>query len=252
MPSFARRLLALTLLGLAPLAAAAPLSAEVIEAKEGHFVTRDEAVVEADLKETWLALIAPAKWWNPAHTFTGDSDNLTLTPQAGGCFCERVPEISEPGRFTLEGSVEHLRVVNAMPEQALRLVGALGPLQSEPVDGVLTIALTKVAKGTRIVWEYNVGGPMRYEVEVIAKAVDGVMSQQLFGLAKLLGRVEVPASAAEPEAPEAPEAKTEAAPETGKGEGDPAAKPAPKPEPKPEPKPRESVEDAFSDLEDNG
>ena len=206
MPKFAK-----SLLGCALIASAAPLSAEVITLKEDHFITRDEAVVEADLKATWLALITPAKWWNKSHTFTGDSANLSLTPQAGGCFCEKVPEISEPGRFTLEGSVEHLRVVNSLPETAIRLVGALGPLQSEPVRGVLTIALTKMEKGTRIVWEYNVAGPMRYEMDMISKAVDGVMTEQLNGLAKLLGRVDMPkASASEPE-----DDASEAAPSDG-------------------------------------
>lgn len=219
MHQFARSLIALALV-----VGAVPVSAEVVEAEAGHFVTRDEAVVKADLKATWLALIAPEKWWNGAHTFTGDADNLSLTPQAGGCFCEKVPEVDEPGRFTLEGSVQHLRVVNSMPENALRMVGALGPLQSEPVTGVLTIALSKVDGGTRIVWEYNVGGHMRYEVGEISKAVDGVMTQQLGGLAKLLGRVDAP-----------------------------AAKPvAPKPEPSDDEDASDNVDDAFRDLTDPG
>ena len=210
MPEFAKSLLALALV-----ASAAPLSAEVVTLKGNHFITRDEAVVEADLKETWLALISPAKWWNKSHTFTGDSANLSLTPQAGGCFCEKVPEISEPGRFTLEGSVEHLRVVNSLPETAIRFVGALGPLQSEPVQGVLTIALTKVDGGTRIVWEYNVAGPMRYEMDVISKAVDGVMSEQLNGLAKLLGRVDVPKAKPETKPDDEPPAEADAAEVSG-------------------------------------
>lgn len=177
---------------LAPVfAAAAPAAAEVVESDERGFVTRDEVVVEADPKAVWLALISPAKWWKSEHTWSGDAANLTLTPQAGGCFCEKIPEVDEPDRFTLEGSVEHMRVIQAYPESALRMVGALGPLQSEPVTGVLTIALSKVetadGTGTRIVWEYNVGGSMRYEVPVISKAVDGVMSLQLAGLGELLG-----------------------------------------------------------------
>src|SRR3546814_8253213 len=86
-----------------------------------------------------------------------------------------------PDRITLEGSVEHMRVIQAYPERALRMQGALGPLQSEAVTGILTIAISEVEDGTRIVWEYVVGGHMRFEIPVIAKAVDGVMSQQLAG-----------------------------------------------------------------------
>ena len=213
------------LMALAVIAAAtvsAPVHAEVTKKTERGFVTRDEVVVDADLKETWLALLSPARWWNAAHTWSGDSANLSLTPQGGGCFCERIPEVDEPDRFTLEGSVEHLRVVQAFPEKALRLTGGLGPLQSEPVNGVLTIVLSEVDEGTRIVWEYNVGGSMRYEIDEISKAVDGVMSQQLAGLSKLLGRV------GPSEADEADEADDE---EKDESEGS-----------------DESVEDAFGDL----
>ncbi len=212
------RLIALAAIATATVAA--PLHAEVTQTTARGFVTRDEVVVEADLKETWLALISPARWWSSEHTWSGDAANLSLTPQGGGCFCERIPEVDEPGRFTLEGSVEHLRVVQAFPEKALRMAGALGPLQSEPVNGVLTIVLSEVDEGTRIVWEYNVGGSMRYEVDEISKAVDGVMSLQLAGLAKMLG----------------PDSGQEASDEDeDEGEGD-------------EKEPSVSVEDAFGDL----
>ncbi|MGB7419217.1 MAG: SRPBCC family protein [Erythrobacter sp.] len=166
----------------------APTAAEVVDIAEARFTTRDEAVVAADTKATWLALISPSRWWSDEHTWSADAANLSLTPQAGGCFCETIPEVEDNDRITLEGSAEHMRVVQAYPEVALRMVGALGPLQSEPVTGVLTITLTEVDEGTQIVWEYNVGGPMRYDVETIARAVDGVMTQQLAGLAQLLGR----------------------------------------------------------------
>ncbi|MEP5574874.1 MAG: SRPBCC family protein [Erythrobacter sp.] len=175
-------------MGALALFASQPLGAEVTESDDDGFVTRDEAVVDADPKTVWLALISPARWWNSSHTWSGDSANLTLMPQAGGCFCERIPEDPDPAKITLEGSVEHMRVIHAFPETALRLQGALGPLQSEPVVGVLTIAISEVDEGTRIVWEYAVGGSMRFEVPVIANAVDGVMSEQLNGLAEALGR----------------------------------------------------------------
>lgn len=170
---------------------ASPANAEVIEGPSGGFITRDIAIVEASPREVWLALIAPKNWWNSGHTWSGDSANLTLKPQAGGCFCEKIPEDPDPNKITLEGSVEHMRVIQAYPERAIRMRGALGPLQSEPVNGILTIAISEVDEGTRIVWEYVVGGYMRYETGVIAPAVDGVMSQQLAGLASLLRPIEI-------------------------------------------------------------
>ena len=276
------------LLGLAAVAWGNSASAEVTRATDNSFVSRHEVVVKASPKEVWLALISPATWWTSEHTWSGSAKNLTLVPQAGGCFCETIPEVDEPGRFTLEGSVEHMRVVQAYPESALRMVGNLGPLQSEPVTGVLTIAISKVDKGTRIVWEYNVGGPMRYEVPVISKAVDGVMGAQLAALAKPLVVVPMAASSAAkpavgpPAATPAPLAKAAAAPvvkpattpapkpaaatpapaTSPKPVSAPAAKPAasgpapkaepkPKPETKPAPKPAPktpSVADTFGDL----
>lgn len=227
-------------LGLGALAAAMPASAEVTRTTEISFVSRNEVVVRASPKEVWLALISPAAWWDKAHTWSGDAKNLTLTPQAGGCFCEIIPEVDEPGRFTLQGSVEHMRVVQAYPEAALRMVGSLGPLQSEPVTGVLTIVISKVEQGTRIVWEYNVGGAMRYEVPVISKAVDGVMATQLAALAKPLGVVAMPLPPAPAPAPALAPAGA-AAPAAGPAAAKPAAptpavvapasgaKPAPKP-----------------------
>lgn len=237
LPDRARVALASSALRLAAALAAvsglcAPAAAEVTRATEDSFVSRHEVVVAASPKAVWLALIAPAQWWRSEHTWSGEAANLTLTPQASGCFCETIPEVDEPGRFTLQGSVEHMRVIQAYPEQALRMQGALGPLQSEPVTGILTITLSAVKQGTRIVWEYNVGGPMRYEVEVISKAVDGVMGAQLGALAKQLGPVSMsppelspepdPVSAEQPE--QAQPATDDAASKAGVGSGTAAAK----------------------------
>lgn len=176
----------------AVLMAAAPAQAKVVEQEDSAFVTRDTRTVKATEREAWLALIAPAKWWNSAHTFSGDSANMMLTPQADGCFCERIPEKDTSKSIGLAGSVKHMSVILSIPDQALRMQGALGPLQSEPVNGVLTITLAKAKDGTQITFEYAVGGYMRFEVPGIAQAVDGVMSQQLDGLAKLLGEVDAP------------------------------------------------------------
>lgn len=210
------------ILGATALATAGAAQAEVVASDDDGFVTRDSAVVDATPLQVWLALISPGKWWNDGHTWSGEAANMTLRPQAGGCFCERIPEDASVDRPTLEGSVEHMRVIQATPERALRMRGALGPLQSEPVSGVLTIALGEVEGGTRIVWEYVVGGYMRFEMPVIAPAVDGVMSQQLEGLAEHLGgRVDMPEEEAEPAVAE--EETTEDEPSEGEeGEENPA------------------------------
>lgn len=170
--------------------AAVPAAAEVIETSEDHFVTRDTRVIAAEPYEVWAALIAPGTWWNDAHTWSGEAGNMYLSAQAGGCFCELLAELEDAPQGVRRGSARHMEVLQAAPPSVLRMRGGLGPLQSEPVDGVLTITLRPVDGGTRVLWEYVVGGAMRFEVPVIAEAVDGVMSQQLLGLARLLGEAE--------------------------------------------------------------
>lgn len=237
---------------------AAPAAAEVTTVHPSGFVVRHEVVVEADTKATWLALISPDSWWRKEHTWSGNAANLSLTPSAGGCFCERIPEVDEPGRFTLEGSVEHMRVIQSQPEAALRMRGGLGPLQSEPVTGILTIAISKTDKGTRLVWEYNVAGYMRYEIPVISKAVDGVIGLQAAALADLLGRVDAPAAAKDDrtaEPAQSPAVKT-AEPPTDKVSAPPARLPAAAAKPpaaaaKPPAaaaKPKPKLDEAFGDL----
>ena len=129
------------------LALASPVRAEVTAQDSPGFVSRNAVVVAGTPAAVWKRLVAPAGWWSSDHTFSGDAANLTLDPVAGGCFCERLPAAEEapakPGapRPPARGGVEHMRVVFVDHAKALRLVGALGPLQSEAVNATLTITL---------------------------------------------------------------------------------------------------------------
>ena len=93
----------------------------------------------------------------------------------------------------------HMRVLYAEPHRAMRLTGGLGPLQSEAVTGTMTITFKPVdetsGKGTRILWEYVVGGYMRYKADTIAGAVDKVLAEQLLSLIKLVGPLTAPVEA---------------------------------------------------------
>ena len=193
----------------APLVAPGSAKAEVVEQSDTHFVVRQVVDVAAEPKDVWLALIAPGDWWNDAHTWSGDASNMTLTPQAGECFCETIPAEDAGDTAGLEGSVQHMVVIQAVPRKVLRMRGGLGPLQSEPVDGVMTITLKPIedgddagqAVGTQVVWEYVVGGTMRYDLDTISKAVDNVIGEQALGLADAVGGV---IAAAEEEPAEKP------------------------------------------------
>lgn len=180
------------------LALAAPAAAEVTATGEGAFISRNAVEVEASQWAAWQAMIAPNTWWNPDHSYSGDAANMYLDAQATGCFCEKLPVPKEAPPGTRPGSVEHMHVVYVAPGAALRMVGGLGPLQSEAVKGVLTITFKPLDGGkTRILWEYAVGGYMRYETPKIAGLVDKVVAEQLGRLGAKLG---LAAPAAKPEA----------------------------------------------------
>ncbi len=226
-----RRLTALMALVSAGFLCAVPAAAKVVEEGEGSFVTRDSVTVKAAPYAVWTALITPNKWWSNSHTWSGNAENMYISAQAGGCFCELLPMPADAPEGVRRGSAHHMTVVMVDPPKALRMRGGLGPLQSEPVDGVLTITMAPGKNGTTITFEYVVGGYMRFPTSDIAKAVDGVMSQQLNSLAKLLG-------------PVAPEPPAEKAEKTEKAE--------PLKSEVPDPKKVETVDEAFSSLTDDG
>lgn len=181
---------------------AAPVQAEVVVRTDAGFVIRHVAEVTASPEGAWKQLVAPADWWNAEHSFSGEVSNLSLDPRAGGCFCEALPGEGEKGWLNPRGGVEHMRVVFAERNKALRMSGALGPLQSEALAATLTVALKPIDGGTRLTWEYVVGGFMRYKPEQIVPAVDRVIGEQASRLADKLGRK---ASAeAPPETPKPP------------------------------------------------
>jgi hypothetical protein len=77
------------------------------------------------------------------------------------------------------------------PGKVLRMTGALGPLQSEAMQGTLTVAMEplKDGAGTKISLSYVVGGYMRYKVADIAPAVDAMLGDQFQRLIKPMGKV---------------------------------------------------------------
>ncbi len=148
--------------------------------------TRNVATVAATPAQTWAALVQPGRYWNPEHSWSGNGENMTLDPRAGGCFCEALPKSG--------GSVEHARVIYSDPGAQLRMSGAFGPLQSEALVGTLTVKLSAVSGGTQIEWSYLVGGYAGFDLVQLAPVVDGVMAEQLMRLAALLGPVVEPAN----------------------------------------------------------
>ena len=95
---------------------------------------------------------------------------VTIALNAGDCFCEQIPE----GK----GSVEHARVVLAMPPKVLRLTGGLGPLQSMPVNAVMEWSLRPLHRGTELSMRYTVDGAIPGGGKALAPIVDKVLAEQ--------------------------------------------------------------------------
>ncbi|HEX9275869.1 MAG TPA: SRPBCC domain-containing protein [Casimicrobiaceae bacterium] len=152
------------------LALAASTQAAVVQIAPSGFAVRHETTVNAPPAKVYDALVQVGSWWNPDHSFSGDVKNLSIDARAGGCFCERLKD---------GGAVEHLRVVYVAPGQALRMSGALGPLQASGLAGSLTWKLVPAASGTKMELTYSVGGFIDGGFDKMAPAVDGVLGEQL-------------------------------------------------------------------------
>ncbi len=144
---------------------------EVATVSTTGFVSEHEIQLNGSPYDAFKALTAQIhRWWNPAHTYSGNAANLSLDATAGGCFCESL----DGG-----GSVMHMQVVYADPGRMLRLHGGLGPLQGLGVSGSMDFALEPVADGTLLKYRYTVSGDTP---DGLAAAVDGVQLGQLLRL----------------------------------------------------------------------
>ena len=163
------------------LASARPSAAAVAEVGDDHFVVVHEAELTAPAERAWSALVDEiGEWWNPAHTFGGDSRALSLDAKPQGCFCESLPN---------GGGVRHLTVINAAPAKRLVLTGALGPLQEHPVNGVMTWELEPAGSTTKVKMTYRVSGWVQGSgLRALAPAVDRVLGEQVTRYAEHVNR----------------------------------------------------------------
>lgn len=160
---------------------------------DAFFIAFSEPVAATPAK-VWTDLIQVQRWWSDEHTFSGKAANLSLAPTAGGCFCER----------WTDGSVEHARVVMALPRHLLRLDGALGPLQEQALKGTLNFWIRSDEAGaTRLDVEYRVNGVAASGLDALAPQVDTMLAGQIARLVNYIGTgsAEPPPPAPAPESP---------------------------------------------------
>jgi hypothetical protein len=127
--------------------------------------------------QVYAAIGRVAQWWNPAHTYSGNAANLSLSLTGGGCLCEALPG----------GGVQHGVVLMAWQARNLvRLQAALGPLQGATTNAILTIEAKSAPDGqVEIVASYRVIGGAG--LGRLADPVDGVVGEQIARLARYVG-----------------------------------------------------------------
>jgi hypothetical protein len=156
---------------LAALLAGGPVAAEVTDAGAGGFTSVNEALINADRMETWRAAVDDvSRWWNPAHTISGDSHRLSIDAQPQGCFCEDLGDST---------GIVHLTVTMVSPGILLRLTGGLGPLGLLGVAGNMTWEFADEEGGTRVTFTYGVGGYYAGGLDEFAGPVDHVTGEAL-------------------------------------------------------------------------
>ena len=166
------------------LAFAATAWAGTSEVTSASFVSSFHEELDATPEQAWQALVHIGGWWSGAHTYSGSADNLSLEPTAGGCWCERWGG----------NSVQHGRVLVAMPGKLLRVDGALGPLQAMGATGVLSFRLSPRAGGSTLDVSYLVRATPDAALEKVAPAVDHVLDEQVKRLVASVKRGSAPAS----------------------------------------------------------
>ena len=150
-------------------------SAEVIASSPDHFTLKLEAQSDLSVSEIWARLVEPSEWWQSDHTYSGDANNLSLDPQAGGLWREAWDG----------GSVWHGTVLQAQPETSLVLSAPFGPLQGLAVTSVWTISLApSESGGTNITFDHVTNGTDASGLDALAPAVDFVKQQAIESLAR--------------------------------------------------------------------
>ncbi len=146
---------------------AGSVKAAVVESNAQGFAVEETAHIDASPAKVYAALIHPENWWNSEHTFSQNAKNLSLDPKAGGCLCEALPG---------GGSVQHLTVASVMPGRMLVFRGAMGPFQSQGVEGALSFMLKPASNGTDLVLDNNTGGFIKGGMGKWPEAADAMLT----------------------------------------------------------------------------
>lgn len=154
------------------------VDAEVLDAASNGFTVKHSIVIEAQRSEVYAAAVDKiSQWWDGDHTISGDANNLFISAQPQGCFCERLGP---------NAGLIHMTITFVNPGVMLRLTGGLGPLGLMGVNGNMTWEFEEHESGTLVIVNYAVGGYLDGGLDAVASPVDRVLTEQFERLKKLL------------------------------------------------------------------
>ena len=157
-------------IALALVALSAPAPADVVGSSANGFEIKQTIPLVVKPEVAFQAFASLPAWWDPQHTYSGKSENLSFNPVPGGCFCENFPD---------GGVVEHMHVTYVDPGKHMILTGSLGPLLFEATTGVMDVQVKSTAGGSQLTLDYRVAGFANGGADKLAPIVDGVIASQL-------------------------------------------------------------------------
>lgn len=141
---------------------AAPAAAEIVSRSADAFTLRYAADAEIAPEGIPGALRDLPRWWDGEHTYSGDSDNLSLDLSPGGCWCEKLADGSD---------FDHGRTV-AVEAGRILFDAPFGPLRGKATRADLAVTWPAAQRGWTPTWTFTVEGP---GVGAMAEGVDAVM-----------------------------------------------------------------------------
>ena len=147
--------------------------AAIIKSSEAGFIIEHSANVDQSNTSVFSNMTDQIdQWWNPDHSYSGNSTNMTLDQQ---CFCERWDD----------NLVFHLNTLTWIKNSQVVLQGGLGPLKDFGLQGTMIWSLVAPDENsTKITWKYYVNGLTDTDLVALAPVVDAVLAEQLSRLLK--------------------------------------------------------------------
>lgn len=139
-----------------------PAAAEVVARTADSFTLRYAIGAEIAPEDIAPALEALPKWWDPAHTYSGSSANLSLDLTPGGCWCEKLADGT---------NFDHGRTVSVTPDSFV-FNAPFGPMRGKTTKAELTVTWPGANRGWTPTWTMVVEGP---GIGAMADGVDAVM-----------------------------------------------------------------------------